>query len=307
MKLSIFDRLIGKIDKIVFICTLVVLFASFYSVYSLKGLYSQKETLQSLDNALFLTRNLLEAEQQHALSLSLLLAQDKSFLEAFFKNDRKKAFDIIHQKIASLQKLQGYDFEVQVHDKNLHTYLRSWDYSVKDIPLAAFRKGLVLVKKNQKPLVSIEVGKRLNIKAISPIMKNGLFEGSIEVIESFRHLRKTLAEHGYALFIFLDKKYLPIATTLQQHPLVFNRFVLVNDSYDKHSLESLQSSHLKNLQDYGYFTQNGYAFAYFSIKNFVNQNLGYCVVLFQNATPLMLKTNDEVTPQKVNSSGVIIQ
>ena len=305
--MNLVDRLIGKIDKIVFIFTVVVLFLSFYFVYTLKQSYAQKETVQSLDNALFLTRNLLEEDQQHALSLSLLLSQDKTFLEAFYKNDRKKAFDIISQKIESLQKLQGYSFEVQVHDKNLHTYLRSWDYSVKNIPLASFRKGLVLVKERKKPLVSIEVGKRLNIKAISPIMKNGSFEGSIEVIENFGHLRKTLAEHGYALLILLNKKYLNIATTLQHHPVVFHQFVLVNDSYDKHSFQSLKHSNLKNLQSYGYFTQDRHAFAYFSIKNFTNQNLGYFVAVFENSTPLILKTHDEVSTEETNNSGVIIQ
>jgi len=305
--LNIFEKLTEKIDKIVFTFTLIVLSLSFYFVYTLKQSYSQKEIVQSLDNALYLTRNLLEEEEQHALSLSLLLSQDEAFLKAFFKNDRKKAFDIIHQKITSLKELQGYDFEVQVHDKSLHTYLQSWDYSIKDTPLASFRKGLVLVKKHQKPLVSIEMGKRLNIKAISPIIKNGSFEGSIEVIESFGHLRKRLAEHGYAFFMLLDKKYLSVATTLQQHPPVFNQYVLVNNTYDKHSFESLKSSSIENLQSYGYFTQNGYAFAYFSIKNFANKNLGYCVVVFQNSTPLMLKTHDEVVTEKTNDSGVIIQ
>ena len=305
--MNLFDKIISKIDKIVFIFTAIVLLFSFYFVYTLKLSYAQKEIVQSLDNALFLTRNLLEEEQQHALSLSLLLSQDKTFLEAFYKNDRKNAFDIISQKIESLRKLQGYSFEVQVHDKNLHTYLRSWDYSIKDVPLASFRKGLVLVKERKRPLVSIEVGKRLNIKAISPIMKNGSFEGSIEVIENFEHLRKTLAEHGYALLILLNKKYLNIATTLQQHPIVFNQFVLVNDSYDKHSFQSLKNSDLKNLQSYGYFTQDKYAFSYFSIKNFENQNLGYFIVVFENSIPLILNTHDEVSTQEINNSGVIIQ
>ncbi len=305
--MNLFEKFVGKIDKIVLTFTVVVLFTSLYFVYTLKESYSQKETLQSLDNALFLTRNLLEEEEQHALSLSLLLAQDRTFLAAFNNNKRKKAFEIIEQKIESLQKLQGYNFEVQVHDKNLHTYLRSWDYSVKNVPLASFRKGLVFVKKHKKPLVSIEVGKRLNIKAISPILKNGSFEGSIEVIENFEHLRKTLAEHGYALFILLNKKYLNIATRVQNNPLIFNKFALVNKSYDKHSFESLKKSKLQNLESSGYFTQDKYAFAYFSIKNFQNQNLGYFVIVFENSAPLMLKTHDEITTEEANSSGVIIQ
>jgi len=305
--LNILDSLIGKIDKIVFIFILGVLSFSFYFVYTLNQSYSKKQTLQSLDNALYLTRNLLEEEEQHALSLSVLLSQDKTFLEAFYNNDRKKAFEILHQKIASLKKVQGYNFEVQVHDKNLHTYLRSWDFSVQGVPLASFRQGLVRVKESKKPLVSIEVGKRLNIKAISPIMNDGEFKGSIEVIENFEHLRKTLAEHGYALFILLNKKYLDIATTLKHNPLVLHKYVLVNETYDKHSFVSLKKVDIKNLQSSGYFTQDKHAFAYFSIKNFQNQNLGYFVIVFENATPLMLKTKDEITTNKANSSGVIIQ
>ena len=284
-----------------------VLSFSFYFIYTLNQSYSQKQTLQSLDNALFLTRNLLEEEQHHALSLSLLLSQDKTFLKAFYDHDRKKSFDIINQKIASLKKLQGCSVEVQVHDENLHTYLRSWDYSVQGVPLASFRKGLVHTKKSKKPLVSIEVGERLNIKAISPILKNGKFQGSIEVIENFAHLRKTLSEHGYALFILLDKNYLNIATTLRHNPKVLQKYVLVNEDYDKHSLSILKKVDKKELKSSGYFTHEKHAFAYFSIKNLENESLGYFVIVFENSTPLMLKTKDEIISKKANSLGVIIQ
>ncbi len=284
-----------------------VLSFSFYFIYTLNQSYSKNQTLQSLDNALFLTRNLLEEEQHHALSLSLLLSQDKTFLEAFYSNDRKKVFEIIKQKIVSLKELQGCNFEVQVHDENLHTYLRSWDYSVQGVPLASFRQGLVRTKESKKPLVSIEIGKRLNIKAISPILKNGEFKGSIEVIENFEHLRKKLAEHGYALFLLLNKKYLNIATTLKHNPVLLHKFVLVNKDYDKHSFASLKKADMSNLKSSGYFTQDKHAFAYFSIKNFENKNLGYFVIVFENSTPLMLKTKDEITRNKANSLGVIIQ
>ncbi len=305
--MNLFDKVIGRIDKIVFVFMIGVLSFSFYFIYTLNQSYSKKQALQSLDNALFLTRNLLEEEEHHALSLSLLLSQDKTFLEAFYTHDRKKTFEIIHQKIASLKKLQGCSVEVQVHDASLHTYLRSWDYAVQGVPLASFRQGLVRVKKSQKPLVSIEVGKRLNIKAISPILKNGKFQGSIEVIENFEHLRKKLSEHGYALFILLNKKYLNIATTLKHNPVVLQRYVLVNEDYDKHSFASLKKFDMSNLKSSGYFTQDNHAFAYFSIKNFENIDLGYFVIVFENSTPLMLKTKDEITRNKANSSGVIIQ
>ena len=305
--MNIFEKINGKIDKIVLIFAVIVLAISFYFVYALNRSYAGNETVHSLENALLLTRNMLDEEQQHALSLSLLLSENKSFLEAFYQHDRKKTFDIIHEKLSSLQKLQGYTFEVQVHDQNLHTYLRSWDFSVKDIPLASFREGLVLVKERKKPLVSIEVGKRLNIKAISPIVKDGVFQGAIEVIEGFAHLRKKLSEQGYALFVLLDKKYLPIATTLKKHPCPGQEFVLVNSHYDARAYESLKNSSLDKLGGYGYFTNGGYAFGYFDIKNFHNDRLGYCMVALQKSVPGVSGVSFRSDAAEQNSSGVIIR
>ena len=305
--MKILDYITLKIDKIILVFAIFVLLISVYFIYFLNNSYLQKETIQSLDNALLLTRNILEEEQQHALSLSLLLCEDKSFLDAYFRDDRKGAFTILNEKIKSLKKLQGYTFDVQVHDQNLHTYLRSWNFMIKDVPLASFREGLVLVKKRLKPLVSIEVGKRLNIKAISPIIKNGKFAGSIEVIEGFDHLREKLAQQGYSLFIVLDKKFLSIATTLNKHLLLSNQYVLVNCLYEKKSCFALKNADLTKLGSYGYFTQNGYAFGYFEIKNFHNEKLGYCIIALQKHRSYSEQSYHSHIVIENNITGVVIR
>ncbi|WP_457745134.1 cache domain-containing protein [Sulfurimonas sp.] len=305
--MKIVDKITPKINLIIVLFSFVVLFISFYFVYTLSISYAQKETVQSLDTTLQLTKNLLEEEEQHALSLSLLLSQDKAFLETFYKQDRAASFEIIKQKIDALKKLQGYSFDVQVHDKNLHTYLRSWDFSVQDVPLAAFRQGLVKVKELKKPLVSVEVGRRLNIKAISPILKNNKFEGSIEVIENFEHLRKKLAEQGYALFVLLNKKYITIATTLKHHSLIADKFVVVNDSYDTNSFMALKNMNLNNLQSYGYLMQGKFSFGYFDIKNFKNEELGYIMIAMKNSMSLSTRIYHEKISKESNSSEVIIR
>jgi len=300
------EKLIKKINTIIFMFTIGIFMLSFYFVYSLHISYTQKDAIQSLNNALLLTKNMLEEEQQRALSLSLLLAEDKTFLKYYNENQRKKVFEIINEKIHSLEILQGYHFEVQVHDKNLHTYLRSWDYSIKDMPLASFREGLVMVKNSQKPMVSIEVGKRLNIKAISPILEGNNFMGSIEVIEGFEHLQEKLLEQGYDVFILMDKKYLSIATTLKQNPVLQNKYVLVNTTTNKKSYDRLQKANLSSLGSYGYFSSVGYAFGYFALKNYHNEKLGYCIVGKKKDVSLS-SFHQESTPIESNSTGVIIR
>jgi len=309
--MQIIEKITPKITQIIAGASLVILGASLYFVYSLSRDYAKQETVQSLDTTLQLAKNLLEEDERHALSLSLLLSQDRSFLQAYYHGDRKKAFDILSRKINSINQFQGYNYDVQVHDANLHTYLRSWDFSITNVPLASFREGLVAVKKSKKPLVSIEVGKRLNIKAISPILKNGEFQGSIEVIESFEHLRKKLEEQGAALFVLLDKKYLKIATTLKNHPSLSDRFVLVNTHYDANALNSLKNEDLTKLQAYGYFMQDKFSFGYFQIKNFKNEALGYIVVAIQNSMPMSTQSYHESKGQEVKkfetNSEVIIR
>ncbi|WP_297440628.1 cache domain-containing protein [Sulfurimonas sp.] len=295
--MQILDKIMKKINIIIAIFSISVILISFYFVYSLSVSYAQKETIQSLDTTLQLTKNLLEEEEQRALSLSLLLSQDKAFLQTFYKHDRRASFKIIKHKIESIKTFQGYAFDVQVHDKNLHTYLRSWDFNITDVPLASFRKGLVEVKKQKRPLVSIEVGKRLNIKAISPIIKDGAFQGSIEVIENFEHLRKKLSKQGYALFILLDKKYLRIATTLQGHPLLDDKFIVVNDMYDKSSLSSLENEDLTHLGSYGYLIKDKVSYGYFEIQNFENEPLGYIVVALQNSMTMPTHAYHEIGSQ----------
>ena len=297
--MQIVEKITAKINQIIAGASLVILGASFYFVYSLSRDYAQQETIQSLDTTLQLAKNLLEEDEHHALSLSLLLSQDRSFLQAYYHKNRKRAFDILLQKINSINQFQGYNFDIQVHDADLHTYLRSWDYNITNVPLASFREGLVKVKELKKPLVSIEVGKRLNIKAISPILKNGKFQGSIEVIESFEHLRKKLEEQGYALFVLLDKKYLNIATTLKNHPLLSDRFILVNRLYDANAFNSLKNEDLTKMQTYGYFMQDKFSFGYFQIKNFKKESLGYMVVATRNSMSMNAQAYHERQGQAV--------
>ena len=301
------ETITRKIDKIVLFFALAVLSISLYLVYNLSQDYRKKETITSLDTMLTFTKNMLEEEQQRALSLALLLSEDREVLDAYGANDRQRVFAIITRKIKRLEQMQGYHFEVQVHDRELKTYLRSWDFSIQGVPLASFREGLVLARKSGKPLVSIEVGKRLNIKAIAPILHNGRFQGSIEVIEGFGHLRKRLAEQGYRLYILLDKRYLSIATTLAHAPLVSGRYVLVGDVEDREGLDALGSASLDALGSFGYFTRLGHLFGYFDLRNYHNDRLGYLLITSVKRASPVEEVRHETSSVEINRSGVIIR
>ena len=305
--MSLFEIVTKKIDKIVLFFALAVLSVSLYLVYNLSQDYRKKETIASLDTMLTFTKNMLAEEQQHALSLALLLSEDQEVRQAYAEDDRRAVFDIIGRKLAHLQRLQGYHVEVQVHDRELKTYLRSWDFSIRGEPLASFREGLVLARRTRKPVVSIEVGKRLNVKAIAPILQEGVFTGSIEVIEGFDHLRARLAEQGYRLYVLLDNRYVSIATTLQHAPKVAKTYRLVGKIDDSESFAALDNAPLDRLRSFGYFTSGQHLFGYFDLRNYHNDRLGYLMITsYQHAAPVQ-SVSHQTPSAEINASGVIIR
>lgn len=271
--------------------------------YTLLTVNDDKKLLNQLENSLSLTKNLLEEQKRYALSLSVLISEDETFLNSFKNKNRQDSFTIINQKIKRLKQLQNSNFEVQVHNQDLTTYLRSWDFSIKDVPLSSFRQGLVQVKKSLKPLTSIELGKRLNIKAITPIVHKGEFLGSIEVIIGFDYLQKEMKRRGYDVFILLNNRYLSIADTLKSHPKIQN-YTLVKNTTLPFFLKRIQP---KTFKDYGYFTQDTLAFSYFTYYSLKREKLGYILVVLKNEDQVSMNNTYKNTQVPHSNAKVIIQ
>lgn len=295
------------LKRLALITSIVVLSIFIFYVYTLNTEYEKENLIRELDNGLLLTKNLLEEEQRHALAISALISQDSDFLTAYYNDDRKKAFDVVNRKLKDLSLVDGSKLDVQVHDKNSNTYLRSWDYNITNVPLSSFREGIVVVKQTKKAVVSVEVGKRLNIKAISPIIKRDKFEGSIEVITGFTHLQENLLKHGYTMFILLDKQYLNITTSLKNNPIIKDKFVLVNKQIDETILNKLKSSDLISLGSYGYFNNGNISFGYFRLNNLHNKQIGYCIVALKNKVSTTLEKHYLENKTEKNKVGVIIR
>ena len=292
-----------KTNKYLFFLILITLLFISFIFFIFSNLNKNKQLLTKLENSLILTKNILEEQKKYALSLAILLSKDKEIIQSFKENNRKKSFELVNRKIKTLKHLQNSNFEVQIHNKNLTTYLRSWDISIKDVPLASFRQGLVEVKKTQEPLVSIELGKRLNIKAISPLLENDTYLGSLEVIIGFKQLTKKLKKEGFSVFVLLNNKYLNIASDLKNHIKIHN-YTLVNQG--EQNLNIFKKVNLNNLKDYGYFTNKDLSFSYFSLYSYKREKLAYVIISSRNDSSIEITNNyEKKVSKKIN--GIIIE
>jgi len=216
---------------IVFIISLLVLLL-FYNKYSTT--YEDEKVNRYISKNIEILNESLESEKRYALSLSLLISQDPALKEALLSNNQKVALYEIKNILKKIKKSTGIDnIDIQVHTKDLRAFARNWDTSnYFGKKLGFFRKGLVVVKKTKEPFVSIELGKRLNIKAISPILdQKKLFLGSVEVIIGFENIKKRLKKFNLKMIVLLDKKFINIAVDLKKHQKI-DRYYIVGNSFD---------------------------------------------------------------------------
>lgn len=152
---------------IILLMVLLILFVV-YNRYS--GYYQEQQTLKYIERNVEILNENLEFEKRYALSLSLYVSKNKAIQKALITSNQKQALNEMHAFLEEIKVATGIsNIDVQIHTKTLKALARNWDNSkYLGTQLGGFRKGLVQVKKTKLPLVSIELGKRLNIKASPP-------------------------------------------------------------------------------------------------------------------------------------------
>tara|TARA_B100001063_G_scaffold112857_1_gene105332 strand:+ start:2038 stop:2925 length:888 start_codon:yes stop_codon:yes gene_type:complete len=218
----------------------------------------QNQTDILVSNKIKIVENELLHQKNQALSLSILFSQNQNIVTFLEKNDQKKLKVELVKLLSNIKNYTSiYNIQVQVHTKELEVFVRSWEDEDLGLSLKEFRKGLVKVKETEEPFVSNELGKRFNIKAISPIFdKDKEYIGSIEVIIDYSDLKNRLKYMGIEIIPLLEKKYLKIAQYHKENQLL-HEYVVLKEEYDKNFFHILQEN--KNYISNEFF--------YYEIKN----------------------------------------
>jgi hypothetical protein len=225
--------------SIIFFTTILLILFVIYNRYST---YYEDEQINSYisKNIDILNEN-LSFEKRYALSLSLYISKNENIKKALQTNNQPLALREMDNFLEEIKNSAGIDnIDIQIHTKDILAFARNWDKSNYIGAKLDFRKGLVHVKKTKKSFVSIELGKRLNIKAISPILdKNGDFIGSVEIIMNFKNIKKRLKKFDLDMLVLLDKKFINIAVDLKNHKKIYGYYIVEN-SYSKKLYDKLK-------------------------------------------------------------------
>ncbi|WP_333803133.1 cache domain-containing protein [Sulfurospirillum sp.] len=233
-----------------------------------------------MESVLGLTQELISHEKQLALSVSLILSQNEALKEGYLKNDRKLLFETLQKEIPKIKHyLQIENLEVQLHTKDAKAYVRSWDFEDYGDDLSTFRKGISLLQQIKVPLVAIELGKRLNIKALCPIFDKNEFIGSLEIIISFDEVAQNLSAKKINFVILMDKELLEIGEWMKELQQI-DGYVIVSNNCSSGCINSFISNVSTPIMQQGFARSNGALFGFTPLFDIEAKQVGYIGIWF---------------------------
>jgi len=265
---------------ILFFLIIVSILLFFLKKYN--DIIKQNELDILVSNNIELINNEISYQKKYALSLAILFSKNKTIIDTLKNNQPiqlKKELNNLLKTIFVYTKQQN--IQVQVHTKELKVFVRNWEDKDKGLNLSSFRKGLVKVQQTKQPFVSNELGKRFNIKAISPIFNENKYIGSLEVIMDYSTLKERLQMASIEVMPILNNKFLTIAKSLKNNKQLYD-YVVIEKTYNENLYNTLLNNQYLLSHNQLYYEIDDTIITFIPLGHIENETVGYLVASFKN-------------------------
>lgn len=135
----------------------------------------------------------LQTKYQLALVSAINLSQNGYIINALKTGDKAELKSELKKLNESIKQSSEYkNLRIHIHSADIKSFLRGWNDKNGD-DLSGFRKTIIEVKTSKAPVCGLEVGKAgLVIRGLAPIITQGEYLGSVEVILPFDDIIKSI-------------------------------------------------------------------------------------------------------------------
>lgn len=220
-------------------------------------------------------RKELDEEKENALRFALVLAQNSAIKNALEEDDEDAGFDKLKQIMKNVKKHIHTLVRAQIITADYRVFARSWDRDnlFSGMPLDVYRSDLDYFKLHRDPRVSIEVGRRLGIKATVPVYEEDRLLGFVEVLQFFDASTDFFHKFGIDLYVLLDDSYYNTAVLMQNNPTAA-WYIVANRGYNMVNLKTLQRTDFKILRKQRVLLQDNKYIFYEPMKNGQAETIG---------------------------------
>lgn len=262
---------------------LIVISVLLYFLYKYNKIINQNQIDILVSNQVEIIQNELNNQKNQALSLAITFSRNQNIIDNLENNNKVELKKELIRILDIIHTYTKQNIDIQVHTADLEVFTRSWENKDTGLNLKPFREGLVKVKDALEPYVSSELGKRFNIKAITPIYNNkNVYIGSIEVIIDYNAFVNRLKSMGIDAIVLLEKKYLDIAT-YHKDEIALSDFVVIQKEFNKSFYDFLKnnSSYISN--EKFYYETKDKVITQISLGEFDKKSVGTLMLSFDKS------------------------
>ena len=264
--------------RIIFVALVLVIVSVIFAKYQLsKAEHSVFKQMSQVLQADIKTKEV--AKRDAGIVGAVAVASNPMIVESLVKNDRAMAIEELRRLM--VQYKDGTSFKnvkFHLHTADLHSFLRAWKPKKFGDDLSSSRNTILKVKSTKQPLGAIEVGRAgLVVRGLSPIFDvNHKYIGSVEMIQGFNSIVKSLKNEKTDLLVLVDENYKrgsALGSNMQLQNYYISQKVVDDDFRD-----AVNKLDLKQLQKDGFLTDGVYLYTTTSIKDVSGNTVGIYVL-----------------------------
>ncbi len=174
----------------------------------------------------------------------------------------------------------GKELRLHFHLPSARSLIRLWrKKQTTSDDLSGFRTTITTISRGgHAPITGIEIGRGgFALRGIAPVIAgNGHYLGSVEMLSSYEPLvRSSVDEKGEYLSVYMDKRYLSVATKLKDHKVLGDKYVYIFSTGEEVTDGLITPAMLDSGHNGVYHAGTGnYFITLFPIKDFSNTTIG---------------------------------
>lgn len=218
----------------------------------------------------------VEAKMETGLTNAVAVASNADILLSISENDKDFAYEILNDIKKKYQNFTEFkNIKVHIHTPDIRSFLRSWDRDNNGDDLSSFRHTIHRVKKTKEPVTAIEVGVAgLILRAIVPIIDEFGYNGSLEYLQGYEAIVKSLKRNGDHLLVFTKQELLRNGNHNQ---VSAHGLVLSQKEYNESFFRGFKNLDFDTLLNQGYLEDKNFFYSIKPIIGFSKDTIGYYI------------------------------
>ncbi|MEA2051142.1 MAG: cache domain-containing protein [Campylobacterota bacterium] len=225
------SKLSLKFFKTIFFISIFVLATSSLIAFYIMG-NIERNTQEQIKNSIDIKlQNKINSSFKIGVTNAVSIASNNQLIESLKQNNKNKAYNILNKLEKNYHNLASQkETKIHIHTADVKSFMRSWDKNHNGDELSSFRHTINKVKDTNKTVLNIEIGwADLVIRAIVPIIQNNKYLGSLEFLQDFNEIQKSLENEKKYLLTLIDIKLLKNKAKSDQ---IIDKYALVQREFN---------------------------------------------------------------------------